>query len=448
MGRQVASKLFLYLEVNLRELLKMNPSTTMKTPFSTLLFLGMYHLVVGQLLPEQMICIWDHAEIRSEAGPAQGRPIGALAFGDKVWWVNNLEFTSPAIDQNRVYRYVQADNGLRGWVQMGHFASSGKKGIILLTKPIYAEPSFESAPRANRFLRGSKVVIDKTLNDWHHVIASPQEGMGLAGWIQGKSSFSTEKGDIDKMDMLLLLLNTPDRAQRESRFVVSFDQFNQWNPLLQKLVKDIIAVSRYPELNQILNAIAQADPNNSQGDPPGIINPWAKKVQPVQIEPSKQESDISVVEISEETGSTEEIPQENIINPWENNENLIRENEGLSPQKRALGSYRDQTVIKRVVPLFDEQSKKHFSQIIEEGYYEELPSNYAPGCSVLHKSLPRGTSILVLQQGMPVPLVLEVNGRLPQKASGVLGISTDCIQASKTNLLNNLPISITYSIPN
>lgn len=446
-GRQAPSTLFLYLETNLRELLKINPCAAMKTLFTTLLIWGIYHLSFGQVIPEQMICIWDQTEIRSEAGPNQGMPIGEITFGEKVWWVNNLEFKAPAFDQHQVYRYVQSSNGVRGWIQLTHFAASGDKGVILLSKPLYTEPSFDSAPRANRFRRGSKVVVDKTVNGWHHVIASPKQGMGLSGWIQGNASLSTNKSDIDKIDMLLLILNTPNRNQRENRFMVSFEQFDQWNPLLQDLTKDIIGVSRYPELSQLLNSTAQANPYNSQSDPPGIINPWAKKPQPEKIEEPVVEN--KMVENEQDNTESKEAPPENIINPWAKADgNLIRENEGLSPKKRPLGSQRDQVISRQIVPLFDEQSKEHFYQIVEEGYYEEIPANFGPGCSVLHKSLPRGTSILVLQQGMQVPLILKVNGRLPQKATSMLAISTDCLKASKVNLLNNLPISITYAMPN
>lgn len=156
------------------------------------------------------ICVWPVSGLR-EAPGKQATYIESIKYGERVQVLGELQYV---LEEDRMYMKVLSNNGKQGWVHRYLFEENGEVIVLTSSQPIYPEPQTASTPKGETFESGELLVMSDWKDGWVEVTNEKRSKKGWIAWNPDEDVVSVEEEDI-MLATMLQRAKTDDASQNE-----------------------------------------------------------------------------------------------------------------------------------------------------------------------------------------------------------------------------------------
>lgn len=343
---------------------------------------------------ETAICLWPVAGMRAAPGK-QAQYVEPIYFGQELRLLGDSAYVNA---DGKMYDKAVSESGNIGWVHRYLFDKNASSVVVMTHSPIYASPGSATSISTSSFEKGEIAAMGDFHDDWIYLVGKERD---KKGWI--KRVGNVEPISIDNSDLTVASLldkangkdNVRDRiaALEAIRRQPGFDQ----SPLKDVVLKEV-------ENNVLLASQSAAEErtrdmgNQSPNGTPGTT--------------------------TAQTQRTRSLDQpEQVIN-------------ALSG-----GNYFEEKV-------YDANTGQNYTKVTEKGgiFPVKGPENAKSIYYGYHKTLPKGTRVLLNIPDNPGFVEIEIINRLSDSRPQVIGLSVPCIEALFGNDYKSVEAEIIYFV--
>jgi SH3-like domain-containing protein len=329
---------------------------------------------------ETAVCVWDAVGLRAEPGK-NGRTLEIIYFGEEVFLMGEESYIP---DEKRTYTQIRLKNGKLGWVH-DYLLVKGASMVVVLEKArIYKSPDAATTVTDQVFEPGELVAMAHFQGDWVLLVGKKK---AKSGWIKGVNKVSIKDNDLEIAALYTAAMKEEDLNKRAAKLRdlsnrPDFDK-SPLAPMIRSEVPATVAQNTPPPKNPataLEDDFYRYDFDDGTG-------------KPKTVDPTKP---VTVTPFTTPPATLPPIFAGNI------------EKEKVT----------------------DLNTGKEYWRISESGSVEQI---YNPDAEpaiyyAYHKTLPKGTKILLKLPDNPGYVELVVIGNLARESAAVVGLSPECVR--------------------
>ncbi|MEM6260955.1 MAG: SH3 domain-containing protein [Bacteroidota bacterium] len=333
--------------------------------------------------PETALCLWDAVGVRSTPG-RDSRPFGTVYFGEEVEVLGDTAFVPR---ENRVYIKIRSKKGIEGWVHKYLFAANGSMVVLLKDADIYKSPGSIATITNVAFKSGSLAAMTDFQDNWVELIGRKRQAVG---WIRRDEAngelLSIADRDIQVASLMAVAEEKDDLRERldaleKIRQIPNFNESPISTMVLERIQRD---------LSDLTSQQAQ-QANAYNGGNAAPAQPQYDYVEALPEGSNTRQATIPVANPSV-PGSQSSM----------NREMVIDSNTGIRYTK-----------VTERGPIYEVRGPKD-AKSIYFGY---------------HKTLPKGTRVMLNVPDNPGFVEIEIINKLSADRPQIIGLSKECIQS-------------------
>lgn len=139
---------------------------------------------------EYSVCAWDRASLHADPGTSSD-VISSIHFSEEVMHLGREAFVR---GENNNYVWVETEAGKEGWINDAHFVTGGGNVVLLKNKSIFEKPSTPNSISNVSFEAGELAILTEFANGWVRLTGKKKRKMG---WVEGYDAISTRDYDIE-----------------------------------------------------------------------------------------------------------------------------------------------------------------------------------------------------------------------------------------------------------
>ncbi|MEZ4686563.1 MAG: SH3 domain-containing protein [Bacteroidia bacterium] len=343
------------------------------------------------------VCIWPTAGLRDAPGKNAGY-IEGIKYGQRVQVLGEMRYVP---DEDRVYMQVMSPAGKTGWVHKYLFEDGADMVVVKQPASIFERPSEFGSLTTEKFEPGELVAMRSFKEGWIELVSIKRE---LKGWVQWDGTgevVSIEKKDIN----LALQMINAEEQDSDYKEVASLKALRDEpgyasSPVRPAVERRISSIQNDINITNAERTAKTANTTRSAATTP----------------PANGNSDSELQRLIDLNGP---VPgTEATADPAGTLANLRTKDINSNP------NYNEELVL-------DATSGREYIKVTERGKVYEVKTveNVASVYYAYHKSLPKGTHILLSVPGNPGFVELEITNRLGENREHIVALPREVIDA-------------------
>ena len=342
---------------------------------------------------EASICAWSKVGLR-EYPSESSRTLATIFFTEELSHLGREAFVR---SERNNYVFVEAEDGTKGWINDMYLVKGGGTVVVLKNSPIYQKLNTPQSVTQKFFRAGEIAILTEFTDGWVKLTSHKK---GKSGWVEGYDALSVEEYDIEAAALLAEASAENDIKRRRDEILAIRDGRSY--------------VSN--EMRQVLDE--------------AINRTYGRPSVPKEEDPAYYVDDIPYYANGEDAMATNASSY-----------NRPSESTGAVPGFRGdVYSITEKEVV-------DMQTGRSYIRVIETGTIQPVkakrPANiyYA-----YHKTLPKGSKILLEVPGTGKYVQLEVIAPLKSTNQHMIGLGPEIIKSvfGQTQAKNVPSATISY----
>ena len=342
---------------------------------------------------EASICAWSKVGLR-EYPASSARTLATIFFTEELSHLGREAFVR---SERNNYVYVEAEDGTKGWINDMYLVKGGGTVVVLKHSPIYQKLNTPQSVSQNFFKAGEIAILTEFTDGWVKLTSHKKE---KSGWVEGYDALSVEEYDIEAA-ALMAEANAENNSQRRRDELLAIRDGRSYVSNEMRLVLD-----------------------------EAINRTYGRPVVPKEEDPAYYVDDIPF---------------------YANGEDALATN--ASSYNRPDGTRGPSTTFDGDVyaisekEVVDMQTGRSYIRVTETGTIQPVKAKRPSSIYyAYHKTLPKGTKILLEVPGTSQFIQLEVIAPLKATNKHMIGLGPEIIKAvyGETQAKNVSSATISY----
>lgn len=346
------------------------------------------------------VCIWPTTGLRDSPGQDAGF-IEGINYGQRVQVLGEMRYVP---DEDRVYMKVMSPAGKTGWVHKYVFEDGADMVVVKQPASIFERPSEFGSLTTDKFEPGELVAMRSFEDGWIQLVSMKRE---LKGWVQWDGTSEVVSVEEKDINFALQMINA-EQQDSDYQEVASLKALRDEPGYASSPVRP--AVER--RISNIQNDI---NVTNAERRVKSVSTTRSSRTTPPKTGGSSQSELQRLVDLNGPIPGTETPVFSEGTTPVSN---LRTKNINSNP------NYNEELVQ-------DVTSGREYIKVTERGSVYEVKrvENVTNSYYAYHKTLPRGTHILLSVPDNPGFVELEITNRLGENRDQVIAIPREVIDA-------------------